>query len=145
MSIEYKWSDKQKNAYLEDKPDIITAYKVVEMEEIKGTDKYGMFPLYVEIDGTQYEEYNELNTIEDDSDKVLNTKDKETKEQITYKAYYHLFAEKRDAEDWASLYKIRTVSTIECVVKKEDIKDMGELMWSDVIVAKAFLIPSIGE
>jgi len=106
--------------WFKDKPDNITAYKVVEIKDGK------VFPSF----------FNEK------SFKKTNKLKKRSISQRTqadichsfYQPYYHFFLDRRDAKGWA--WGCETV--LECTVPKDQITVVGRQADSLAIVAKEF-------
>lgn len=117
-------TQKNKKTWMEEKPETITAYKVVRI-----------------IDGKVYPMYFKTNIPFEKTNKLLK---KESKDRIetggvsfsssTYRPYYHLFTNKKEAERWSS-----NGVALRCKVPKNQITVVGTQLRKEVIIAKEFI------
>lgn len=152
MCIDYKFPEEDRKKWLEDKPETIIAYKIVEIKRILQYDKERLYPYYVDK-ATPFERKNHIKQIKTTVRKSIrkaktyiaknsNKKDKCSYEEVdrcSYMAYYHLWANIEEAKqylsEWAGYGTI-----IECKVPKKYITDIGEQCRKEVIVTRQFTI-----
>ncbi len=130
-----------KELWLEDRPRVITAWKVVRVGNVEGTDGEHLYPLYQ--GNTPFKRKNHLREIKVEksdkivalgrSDKVRNTKD-------TYVAYYHLCTNYEQLDYEFSYEKQSFIKIIECRVPKKYVTDVGRQWSMETIVTRQFSI-----
>ncbi len=124
MCIDRKWTKEQKDKWLKNKSDTITAYKVV----FDGVDRF-LPPFMGQI---SYQRKNRLGK--------RKTNVPVNEGHATYLPYYHLFATKYACKDFCIQGPKKVVK---CKVPKKSITDMGRQMKRIVIITRAFDI--VGE
>jgi len=141
MCLRVKYTKKQKEEWLKDKPEMITAYKVI-MTVRTEEGKIKFYPLI--FCDEPYKRINRLHTNKD-KDKNISVRYKNPRrDETSYIAYYHLYADKEAAQRWTCcLPTYRKI--IKCLIPKNLITEIGEEGYyhSKVIIAKGFEI--VGE
>lgn len=131
MCLKIKWTEKQLNEWLKDKPEIVIAYKVAKMREGK------LYPLF--FGKNPFEKENKL----DDSYVKEMSKIETADKRSSYKPHYHFFADREAAKDWhvAELQEV----LLKCEIPKTQITAMGigEGRGDLTIVAKEFTFVKI--
>ncbi len=138
MCLSTKWSKKEKEAWLKEQPERVTAYKVVSVGQYRFRPR--LKPPYVD-EKTRYKRRNLLiSTKTGDEGKTSFTKFRSEKDpghgrSTTYVAYYHLFLSHFDACEWG-----REVGNIvmTCEIPKKYITEMGTQQGKTVIVTRCF-------
>ncbi len=135
MCIDYKWSRKDRKEWLEKQPDMITAWKEVMFSFAKGprciTPRYQT--------GTNFKRENYLKEEPSSSyQKNAPTRYEKSRRRTEYKAYFHLFKYKKDADREAKGYYLAKV--IKCKIPKEYVTDIGEQWDSMTIITRKFII-----
>ena len=137
MCLNTLWSEEQKNAWLKEQSEMITAYKFVAVrrESIKryedGEEKISP-PFKMLDEDVHYKKKNIVKKTTKISKKDYVISHDET---TTYVAYFHLFLEKKATEKWNFTFKTRT---LECKIPKKLITDIGEECGEIVIITRGF-------
>lgn len=123
-------TQKDKKAWMKGKPEIITAYKVVRqrMEKIEK-----IYPIYFSA-SIPFEKTNKLSK-KKSKDRV-ETGFNLLSVRSTYRPYYHLFIDRKEALRWAEGISQRVV--LKCEVPKKQITVVGTQSGSEVIITKEF-------
>lgn len=137
MCLDSKYTEQEKEEWLKNQPDVITAYKVVIIEDGKISPVF-----HRHIDDEGFERNNLLKTVKS---KKATRYHEENHYGPEYIAYFHLFASKQDAIEY---YDFPPSKVIECIVPKKYITDIGsqdgpEDTGRTVIVTRKFSI--VGE
>lgn len=137
MCIDVIFTDEITKEWLENKPDTITAYKVVKIEDKKA---------YPPVFWGQYKKTNKLDSEKCPGEKcpgftmVLNKRG--SYDYVGYKAYYHIFSTKQAAKEWStarwSFLKTRATRVLECEIPKKSITAVGTELGCTVIITKEF-------
>jgi len=137
MCLSRKYTAKQKREWLKDKPEMITAYKAVEVTTIGGRKQFSP-PIY---DGKPYKRKNRLQKPREGntSKKEITWCDTPKRGWTSYIAYYHLHVNRGGATRWLCLTS-SSRKIIKCLIPKRLITDIGVegQEKSEVIVTKGF-------
>lgn len=142
MCLSYKKKEEDKKEWLAKQPEEITAYKVVCVHSANPEGKARLYPVYVQNPkGKPFKRSNLVREVKHKySPKERRTYYKNPNNYeppVPYMAYFHLYANKLDADIFTSYqgnYKV-----IECKVLKKFITDVGE-QDGVVIVTRKFTI-----
>ncbi len=144
MCLEYVWENEKKEEWLKEQPDMITAYKVVETEEVDGKER--LISPYIRDKRKKgdwvrppcvYKRKNRVRVTK--TSKIVKSHYHDTYKKTSYIAYYHLLTRREDAENWTSCNR----KVVECLVPKKFITDIGCQRNFLVIITRAFDI--VGE
>ncbi len=135
MCIENKWSIRDRKEWLEKQPDMITAWKEV-MVSMVANPCY-ISPRYQK--GTHFKRENYLEEEPSSSyQKNASTRYEKSRRRTEYKAYFHLFKYKKDADRSAKDYLFAKV--VKCKIPKEYVTDIGTQWDSITIITRKFII-----
>ena len=144
MCIDNKLLAKDRKEWLKDQPDIITAYKVVEIKHIWGYDGNRLSAFFTDRQ-TPFKRTNLIRevkkTTKDSKRRDATFYDSYHGQPCEYIAYYHLFPTKKDAQKltrWNMRNNNSEGHIIKCLVPKKYITDIGEQWGIKVIVTRGF-------
>ncbi len=138
MCLSILWSEGQKNDWLKEQPDMITAYKFVTVrrESIKRWEdgKERIAPPFKMLDQNAF--FKKENRVKKATGMSKMGYAVSLEGETTYVAYFHLFLEKKATERWKRIsFKTKT---LECKIPKEFITDIGEDQGAIVIITRGF-------
>jgi len=140
MCIDYKFTKEEKEKWLKDKPETITAYKVVVKKEITNKGRInGLSALYFNY---YFQRKNRIKTVvSEHSRRITNTCYNKTDKLTTYVAYYHLYLLKEEAKSYRDRWYFanrKGMRVITCKIPKELITDVGYQDERLVVVTRGF-------
>jgi len=142
MCLSRKFTIKDKKKWLKNQPEIIIAYKIVEIiaNSMKSgcRNEYGLYPYFFKSE--PFKKINLLKEIKSKkSSKIEHTYYKsKAQRNVSYIAYYHLGMDK---EKLREMFKTtNSLHLIKCKVPKKYITDIGEQWNMITIVTRKFTI-----
>lgn len=137
MCLNKLYSEKAKKEWMEDKPDNITAYKVV-----KVYDGALYPPIYPEYGS--YAKTNDMENILKHHSLWIHCDEGETatikaNNDVFYEPLYHLFLTREGAEDWRREFNLSVVVLVlECSIPKSAVTNIGTQEGQEAIIAREF-------
>jgi hypothetical protein len=133
MCLESKLTKKDKANWLKDKPEEITAYKVMITRTVKGEIR-----LAPPFNNGIYKRTNMVRAVtSEQSGKCCYTSFRGSIKSTTYMAYFHFFIDKEEAKSWAMA---RGQKMVECKILKKYVTEIGRQWNKDIMVARKFSI-----
>lgn len=108
MCLYRKWTSTEVSDWQKRQPDIIIAYKVVK------TNGNKIYPIYF----YNHDKPFQKNNILEEKEEEISTSNKDS----VYLPYYHVFAHRKDALNWAS---VDNEIVLECEIPKNQITAIG--------------------
>lgn len=135
MCLTYYWPEKDKNEWLKDEPDTITAYKVV----IKNRAAITVWPPF--FNSLPYKKTNKIDIKTTPTTYASYGKTRDSSpvsEERRYKAGYHLFVTKYGTRQFIGERRMLDAVVLKCLIPKDQVIAVGKENDCMVIVTKEF-------
>lgn len=126
MCLDILWTKKETAKWLKNKPDFITAFKVVEIGYLVGCSVEKAYPLFHDKMGG----FCKINRIEQESSPTR------VNSRMSYTPHFHACITKTAAEYWATGWRARRI--FKCKIPKSKITAIGEQGGYITIITKEF-------